>query len=687
MKRHHPLALISIGSGLLSLLCPAATGEDAPRSLLAEKALLGVAGQPEWDDFATRPPDSAGLEIDFAIAGPANAPHSLLIRHRGVKLRWRVQLNDKDLGSLPTLEQEQITAFAVPPGALVTGMNRLALLPPPTPDDIEIAAIDLLGEPVEKATSGSTLEVVVTHGADGSALPCRITVTTPDGALIPLRAEPAGRLAIREGVVYTGDGRARIELRPGQYTVWASRGFEWSHARLDVEATGGKTIPVALSLTHEVPLPGWISVDSHIHTLTDSGHGDATIDERQLTIAGEGIDLAIATDHNHHADYAPAVERTGTAGLFQYVTGNEVTTKLGHFNAFPILPGTQPVDHTVDDWERLLPGIRAMPGVRVVILNHPRNLHSGFVPMGPTQFDTVTGRHRREAALRGLDGFEVVTSAAMQSDIRLLFRDWFALLNRGHRIAAVGSSDTHDVNRFLLGQARTYVAAEENRVAAGDLASVWQGYEDGKMLVSMGLVAEIAVAGTGRVGDLIPATGGTTLPVVVTVTGPSWTRADRIELYANGHLIRQTGISHPDGAIEKARQVWEIPVPAHDTHFVAIATGPGVDLPFAETPRPYQPTSRTFEPRVIGATNPVWLDADADGAFSAARGTAERLIKAHGTDPARLLPALAGADEAIAIQAAALCVEAGAPTPSPDQLAAAGDSVRRAFESVFRTAP
>jgi hypothetical protein len=47
---------------------------------------------------------------------------------------------------------------------------------------------------------------------------------------------------------------------------------------------------------------------------------------------------------------------------------------------------------------------------------------------------------------------EVITSAAMQSDIMQLYRDWFALLNRGYRLTAIASSDTHDVARFILGQ-------------------------------------------------------------------------------------------------------------------------------------------------------------------------------------------------------------------------------------------
>lgn len=81
--------------------------------------------------------------------------------------------------------------------------------------------------------------------------------------------------------------------------------------------------------------------------------------------------------------------------------------------------------------------------------------------------------------------------------------------------------------------------------------------------------------------------------------------------------------------------------------------------PFWETPRPYQPSSRDFTPRVLGATNPVWVDADDDGKFTSARRYAEQLVARHGTSPAKLFPALAGHDQAVAAQAASLCHAAG----------------------------
>jgi hypothetical protein len=123
-------------------------------------------------------------------------------------------------------------------------------------------------------------------------------------------------------------------------------------------------------------------------------------------------------------------------------------------------------------------------------------------------------------------------------------------------------------------------------------------------------------------------------------------------------------------------------------HLVAIATGPGVSGPYCETPRPYQPTSKVFTPRVIGSTNPIWIDADGDGGFTAARGYAEQVIAGAGTTPAKLLPALSRYDEAVAVQAAALCQAGGSDVRNPDftgALKSASEAVRKGFSDFSRT--
>src|SRR5207244_4646666 len=127
----------------------------------------------------------------------------------------------------------------------------------------------------------------------------------------------------------------------GNYTVYAGRGFEYSLAKADVRITAGETAERTLTICREVSTPDYIACDTHIHTLTHSGHGDASIGERMITLAGEGIELPIATDHNVQIDYQPHAEQLGVRRYFMPVVGNEVTTALGHFNVFPTTPAAQ----------------------------------------------------------------------------------------------------------------------------------------------------------------------------------------------------------------------------------------------------------------------------------------------------------------------------------------------------------
>jgi len=620
----------------------------------AKRLHLGKAGQFEWEAFKNRAVDAERLEVRFEAKVNATE-QTLRLWQRDVKLTWPVLLNGRKLGALVTAETAMESLLAVPAGALRDGENVLMIEAPPSLDDIEVGPVFIAAKPMIEVMSGAQIDVTVTDGETGGGLPCRLTLTRADGTLQPLRAEPAGAVAVRIGVVYTRNGKAMLSLPPGDYILHAGRGFEWGVECSAISLRAGETKQVALQLRREVPTAGWIAADSHIHTLTHSGHGDAKIEERMLTIAGEGIELAVATDHNHHTDYAPSATSMGVAERFTPVIGNEVTTKHGHFNVFPIEAGARVVNYEQEDWAKLLPEIRATPGVKVITLNHPRDLHSGFIPLGGVQFNPKTGRHRQEDAL-DIDAMEVITSAAMQSDIHLLYKDWFALLNRGHRIAAVASSDSHDVNRFILGQGRTYVAAKDADAANLDLDEVWRSYKEGRLLVSLGLLAQLKVNDKFTVGDL--ATGlAERIKVEATVFGPAWTQADHIELFANGILIREQQIEDNHRAGEKARIVWQLPKPAHDVHLVVIATGPGVTEPFWEIPRPYQPSSKTFVPRVVGSTNPIWLDADGDGRFESAFAIARRLIQESGGDRAKLQEALKHCDEAVAVQVESLMVK------------------------------
>ena len=553
---------------------------------------LRSGSEAEWAEFEGKTP--VGKRLDHRFNAEANKEETtLFIRQIDVKLDWNVELNGRKLGKLFLMEYPLVHTLKVPPNVLRDGENLLIILPPKENDDI------LVGD-FRFGKMDATLDVQVNE-------PCRITIADAQEHLAALHATNG-----RPGVVYTATGKATIKVLPGDYVVYASRGFEYSLARTNVRAASGKTARVNLQIAREVQTPGLVSSDTHVHTFTHAKHGDATINERMLTIAGEGLELPISTEHNMLVDFSDAALKTGTEKYFTPVVGCEVTTKAGHFNAFPVKLGSRVPEFRIDHWPKLMENIRGTPGVEVIVLNHPRDVHSGFVPFAETNYNRATGENLRGFDFE-FDAVELINSGALRSDLMQVAHDWFGLLNYGYRITAVGASDSHDVSRFIVGQGRTYIFCQDSDPANIDVQEACANLRAGRALVSLGLLVNLTVQGRFRVGDL-----ATSLPdqvqVTATVSAPKWSKADRVELYANGRKIQERSLDANSATI-----TWTIPRPVGDAYLVAIATGPGIKSPHWAIPKPYQPSSKAWNPRVFAATNPIWLDADADGKFTPLR--------------------------------------------------------------------
>ena len=673
------LQTFSIGYILVGLLPLSAV------TLLDKPLHLGTPGVPEWREFAGREPVGMNYRHTFkskAFEGPA----TLLVWQDDVKSgAWQVRLNGNGLGRLATYETKVVQWFDVPQGTVRAGENQLEIIGPKSIDDVVLSRVELHSGKPATVLGGSALEVSVTE--DGRPVPCRVTLVGEDGFLAPLQVDPSPRLAVRPGVVYTMDGRVQAKLRPGRYTVYATRGFEYSRAIQEVEIRPGGTHAVKLPIRREVPMPGYVSCDTHIHVRTFSGHGDSTAQERIPTIAGEHIEFAVATDHNVHADYRPFQKKADAEAHFTAVIGNEVTTKAGHFNIFPVEAGAARADHASTDWSVLMQRMRATPGVQVVQLNHPRNVHGGFSPTDPQHFNFATGRNLRGSEW-SFDAFEVITSAALQDDLHRLFRDWFGVLNRGHRITGLATSDTHDVSRYILGQGRTYVACDDSDPARVPVDQLCANLRAGRALFGMGLLADLEIDERHGVGDL--ATGlGPQLKVVARVYGPSWAAAASVALYLNSEKVREVDLDDTTGKGGLQAEVsFVLPRPRHDAWLVAVARGPAMDEPCWELPRPYQHDGIDLDTGVIGATNPIWLDGDGDGTFTSARSYAANLYKQHEGNVEKVLHALESYDAATAAQVAEhihahapnFHVEAGA-----SLLEDAAPQVRKGFQA-YRSA-
>ena len=455
----------------------------------------------------------------------------------------------------------------------------------------------------------------------------------------------------RPGIVYTANGRASFGLPPGKYRIFAGRGFEYSLANQQVQVKDGETAKILLTIDRAVPTEGYVACDTHVHTLTHSGHGDATVHERMVTIAAEGIELPIATDHNVQIDHAPFARAMNVADYFTPVIGNEVTTPVGHFNVFPIKPDARIPNHRSRDWKEIFASIYETPGVKIAILNHGRDLHGGTRPLGPQLFLDPVGANLEGWHLQA-NAMEIVNSGATQTDVLRLARDWMSMLNYGQRITPVGCSDSHDVGRHFVGQGRTYVRVADTDPGRIDVAQAVNNFTQGQVMVSYGLLAEILVNDKFSSGEF--ARTGKLTQVAVKVLAPEWIDATQVMLFANGQLIREAQVDPntsndlPSGT--QWRGEWTIPTPAHDVHLVAIALGRGVDGLYWRTAKPYQPTSPEWTARTFACSGAVFLDADADGRWQSARDYGQRLAQ-RGTPLNRILEMAQSYDQAIMMQA------------------------------------
>jgi hypothetical protein len=311
-----------------------------------------------------------------------------------------------------------------------------------------------------------------------------------------------------------------------------------------------------------------------------------------VTLAGEGIELAIATDHNHQTDYRPLQQKLALSPHFTAVVGNEVTTDNGHMNAFPLDPARELPPHAETDWKKLVAGIRAR-GAKVVILNHPRWPEDGKDPLTRFGFDEKTGRNAAGQEFT-FDCIELVNSDAPTSPPAVVLPAWFALLEAGQRFTAIGSSDSHTVG-VIVGQGRTYVPSASDDPARIEVDAACRAFLDGRVSVSLGMFATIEVAGQGMGATLTDV--GAEVEARVFVRHPSWVTPRT--LVVNGQraaLVPLDDAAPGDTPTQKERLV-RLALPARDSWIVALAHGDRVTAPFWAMSLP----------EALAVTNPIYV--------------------------------------------------------------------------------
>jgi len=625
--------------GALALVTPVLRGQGPVLDIDPGLHHLGDSEVTTWPEV---PKDPEGTQLDLEFDSTANGGEWVLeVYHQDLDNPWFVELNGKKAFDLQTGKPAVTRRYRIPAGMVVAGKNQLSFVPTRTTDDIILGRVRLHQQSLRDLLRLQRFEVRVV-GSDGEPLPARVTLADAEGKLVEHYEPGRAETAVRAGICYTADGMAAFDVPPGAYTVYASRGTEWSVDQKavvvpDVPAGEARIERVDLAVRRELETDGWVACDTHIHTYTNSGHGDSTLEERVITLAAEGVELAIATDHNHQTDFQPYQRDLGLTDHFTSVVGNEVTTKVGHMNAFPLEAGGPKPDHTLMDWVQLVQGIREK-GAKVVILNHPRWPQIPTGPFGEFGLSQLTGELPGQTAVP-FDAMELVNSTTVERDPMFLFVDWFALLNHGQTITAAGTSDSHTVGD-PVGQGRTYVPSRTDDPARIDVDASCEAFQQGRTTISMGIFVEVNVGDAKGPGDVCHVTGRR-VGAELRVAAPSWVRPRTAIAFVNGIELARKEVPVEGGAPTDVTLAFDLALPPHDGHLVFVVLGDPVTSPHWRTMNRY----------TLAATNPVWLDVDSRNSYQSPRSTGEGLARKAGDDAAALAALLADVDDAVAVQA------------------------------------
>jgi hypothetical protein len=465
-----------------------------------------------------------------------------------------------------------------------------------------------------KSARGNDAQLIVAvHDERGREMPAKVTLFRADGATLRLgpddRAEGSGDVAYLPGPPRT------VPVPAGTYDWVVSRGIEYGLAEGQVTVSPGGEARIDAVLVRELDTRGWISGDYHLHS-APSNDTVVPVGGRIRSLAGEGVEWAVATDHNVVTDYAPVIRSLGMERWILGSIGEEITTNVfGHFNSWPLEPGAEPVA-----WQGLSPAglfaaARTDPGLEVVQVNHP------VVPDWGNQYYQVfaISRFTGEPDVPGFsfdfDAVELFNGRFLDEGLAN-FETWMRMLNNGHRVTATGNSDSHNIVFREPGYPRNYVAsgadepndAREDELVAGVLA--------GRVFVTYGPALDFSANG-GRVGDLVAAPDGT-VRLRARVQAASWLDVTEARIYANGRILATLPLDSSAPGPFDAVLEWE-DRPAADTWYLVFVDGTG-DL---------APVRRGPEFRPLAFTNPVWVDVDGNGGFDPPGNVADAVTGAE----------------------------------------------------------
>jgi hypothetical protein len=399
----------------------------------------------------------------------------------------------------------------------------------------------------------SVLSVRTIDRTTGEPTAARIHLTASDGKHYT-PTDAYSRISGAGDPVFHQPGTFRVEVPAGPVTVEAVKGFEYVPAKAVVQAAGGQVVSAELRLDpiDNLSARGWFNGSTHVH-MNYAGNLHNTLENLMMMSAAEDQDVVneqIANKDNRILDHQFFVPGGGAHPLSTrerlLVVGQEYRPPFyGHVFMFLLR------DHLIS------PFTTGYEGTAIESL-YPSNTDMfrkakaqgatvGYVhAFGSQAADRSGGNDPLQADLGGAKGFIVdaalkTTDAVEWSNAGTAgFHPWYAVLNNGLRVTAVGGEDSiSSLHRTkLVGSARTYVHTGSRGL---DAQAWFEGVRNGRAFVTTGPLVELTVNERMPGEDVkLAAPGG---DVAVAASVKSIVPLERVVLIFNGEVVETIPLS------------------------------------------------------------------------------------------------------------------------------------------------
>jgi hypothetical protein len=496
---------------------------------------------------------------------------------------------------------------------------------------VEIAA-DKVSKAAVPVTAGGAVKAICSElkiGADGRQNrvrgPCKATFEGLDGTPAPDfgSAHVAGPA---RNQITSHTGEIEVPVSPGKYELTLSRGPEFSIAQIEVTVGEGATVDACSGdrcvIQRVVDTAGYLATDFHQHSMLGAD-APVSIRDRVISNVAEGVEIAVASEHNYVADFSPVVRELKLEASLVTIPGNEITTDAlkkpwGHVNVFPIAPDpTRPRGGAVDLGERtaaeVLAEMRALPGNPLIQVNHPRapGVIGYFTQL---KFDPKIGVGTEPGYDAKFDALEVWNGRNVHERDRVV-EEMMAMIETKHPVTATADTDTHGIVGQEAGYPRTYVRVGSDRdldrwdgARTTDLLNGVRGARD--VVLTNGPFLRVTANGAG-IGGVARAKNGV-VEVKIHVECAPWMSVERLRFKARGML------KDPSAATADLPVTLK-PLPsgamgADVTRTMAVR-GDAVFLVSAEGSKPLTPVLGGDPSEILpfAMTGAIWIDGDGDG--------------------------------------------------------------------------